>query len=176
PYLSPLARVDPVAGRIGGAEVDADEIASGHARSAGANVELELPAPPVARHTPDGERPHLGDLCLEAHADGAALVTGLAQGRLERRQLLELALVPALDHRSRNVAGPHRRAEEAEGGGLADHEAELHVGQRRLAPLLHPERRHAQGLHRRGPSPPRPPRPPPPRRASAAPPPPRGPP
>src|SRR5262249_58451156 len=48
PDLPAGAGIDPGPGRIRGTEVDADEGAGGHAWSAGADGELELPTPPAA--------------------------------------------------------------------------------------------------------------------------------
>src|SRR5262249_35124071 len=124
--------------RVGGAEVDADQEAGRHARSPGPDVELELPAlPAVTRDAPERERADLGDLRLQAHRHGAALLTGAGERGLERRQLLQLALTPGLDHRARTVAPANRRPEEPELGGLAHDQPELRARELHLAALLH---------------------------------------
>src|SRR5262249_28407713 len=148
--LAAGARVHVGARRVGGAEVDADQEAGRHARSPGPDVELELPALlAVARDAPERERADLGDLRLQADRNGAALLAGAGERGLERRELLELALAPGLDHGARTVAPAHGRAEEPELGRLADDQSELRTRQLHLAALLHAERRDAEGLHRR---------------------------
>src|SRR5215207_2172926 len=114
------------------------------------DVELELPAlRAVARDAPDFERADLRHARLKADGQHRVLLAFELERDLERAQLLYL-VAPVLDEAADLVGLAHRRAEEAELGGLADHEAELAPGDGGLRPLLHAERHDAQRLERGG--------------------------
>src|SRR5262249_54448829 len=115
-----------------------------------ADIELELPALAiVATDEPELEHSDFVDACLQMHGDGGAFVAAPLEHGAERRQLFHVVLVPGIEQRPDVIVAPARRAEEAELGGLADHEAELAHRQRDLAALLETVRDHAQGLDRR---------------------------
>src|SRR5215208_5423715 len=114
------------------------------------DVEFELPAlRAVARDAPDLERAHLGHARLQPDGHDRVILPVHLERDLERARLLYL-VAPVLDEAADLVALTHRRAEEAELGGLADHEAELAPGDGGLRPLLHAEGHDAQGLERGG--------------------------
>src|SRR6185436_7006970 len=91
------------------------------------DVELDLPAPiALARHAPELERPDLGQVRVQAYRHRRARVALGVERDLERGDLLHLARLPTLDHRPRPILAADGGAEEAELGGDADDETELH--------------------------------------------------
>src|SRR5215207_7279999 len=114
------------------------------------DVELQLPAlRAVARDAPDFERADLRHARLKADGQDRVLLAVHLQRDFERAQLFDL-VAPVLDDGTYLVGLAHRRAEEAELGGLADDEAELAPRDRGLRPLLHAEGHDAQSLERGG--------------------------
>src|SRR5215203_3136786 len=114
------------------------------------DVELQLPAlRAVARDTPDFERADLRHARLKADGQHRVLLALHLQSDFERAQLFYL-VAPVLDHAPDLVGLAHRRAEEAELGGLADDEAELAPRDGGLRPLLHAEGHDAESFERRG--------------------------
>src|ERR1044072_8784460 len=99
------------------------------------DVEFELPTlRAVARDAPDFERADLGHARFKADGEHRVLLAFELERDFERAQLLDL-VAPVLDEASNLVGLAHRRAEEAELGGLADDEPELAIRDRSLRPL-----------------------------------------
>ena len=80
------------------------------------------------------------------HFAGAAV--GSRKSRLDRRQLIQI--VHLFDDSAGCVVAARAGGEEAERGGLADHRADLELGQFDGAALFHPEGRQADGANGRG--------------------------
>src|SRR5207249_3773631 len=116
------------------------------------HAELQLPALVALRaHAPELEHAYLGEPRLEADGRVAFLegVVGWQRG-FERIGFGEFFWRPARQQIAWLVVFAGGRAEEAEVGGLADHQADLAGGDVDLRPFLHAVRHYTQGPQRPG--------------------------
>src|SRR6185369_10962516 len=105
------------------------------------NVQFQLPSMIAAAfRTPELQRAQFGDAALERdrHDLAVAAAVFLVERDFERSEFLEI-VAPVLDERSRWVILTNGRREESELRWLANCEAELAPGDRRVSSFLHPE-------------------------------------
>jgi hypothetical protein len=114
-----------------------------------AHVELQLPPPAVARHAPQLQHAGFGDDGLERdrHDVGGVLLGG--QIDFHGRQFFQI-VAEIFDQVAGLVVLAHGGGEEAELGGLADHQSEFAVGDAQVGAFLHAEGDHREGFERSG--------------------------